>query len=129
MTPAADGALVAAAVLFGGFLAVLLRAWHLRLQATCACFGADKGEPVDVATVVRTGALTLMAQPAPPVRSSASSRRAGCGTWRPGLFPTITIAALLLAAGAVVVAGLRLVTTIEAVIDSAQAPPTTGLTA
>jgi uncharacterized membrane protein YphA (DoxX/SURF4 family) len=53
--------LVASALLFAAFVAVLIRARRLGIDAACACFGATDEHPVDNTSVVRTILLALTA--------------------------------------------------------------------
>lgn len=106
--------LVTAALLFLGFTLVLIRALRLRLDTPCACFGASRGERIDGATMARTIGLLGLAVAALAFR---------LGTTRASALPLLTsgseaaavaiISGAAIAAGALAVAALRLVTTVE----------------
>ncbi|MBA3551268.1 MAG: hypothetical protein H0W27_00150 [Actinobacteria bacterium] len=106
--------LATAVLLLLGFALVLIRALHLRLDASCACFGASRGERIDGAAVARTIGLLGLA---------AVALVFHLGTDRGSTLPlsisgseataVAIVSAAALATGALAVAALRLLTTVE----------------
>ncbi len=106
--------LVTAALLFLGFTLVLIRALRLRLDTSCACFGASRGERIDGATLARTVGLLSLAVGAlafHPGTTGASALLLLTSGSEATAVAIVSGAAL--AAGALAVAALRLVTTVE----------------
>jgi uncharacterized membrane protein YphA (DoxX/SURF4 family) len=105
--------LVAAALLFAAFVAILIRARRLGIDAACACFGATDEHPVDSLSVVRTILLALAALIA--AWSALTAEHPFRWLFAPGTgaLPVSVTSAAVLATALLAGAAMRLLTVIE----------------